>query len=176
MLALISLPTFVLLYSQKTAEGGLMETVVKSHLIGFFQYFLISLALFYCGLPVSVGGWIISYVVNIGVTLLLLNGANKDIKPTDYIKQNKVFWAYMGIAVIVLLAFLFQAVRETEIVGDSRQVWFLKGWTIANTKDLYSFRFLFAPTYPLFIPVVYSFFIQFDCVLGVGAYAPLLVM
>jgi len=176
LLILISLPTFLLLYSPKTINGGLIETFVKSHLIGFFQYFLISLALFYCGLPVNIGGWIISYVVNIGVTALFMKRANTNINPTDYIKPNKVFWVYMGIAIVLLLAFLFQSVRETEIIGDSQQVWFFKGWTFANTNDLYSFRFLFAPTYPLLIPIVYSFFIQFDCVLGVGAYAPLLVI
>lgn len=173
LLALICLPA-VLLIKLKNIYASTLEAILKGGIVGFCQFFLVALGLFYCKVPVSLAGWAIAYLANIVLTVILW----KTVKPGAAVasfRQDKVFWMYFSVVIVILLAFTFETMRKTVIMGDSSFYWFLRGWTFANAKDLYAFPYVWTSMHPLIIPLIYSIFLQTNCVLGVAGYTAVLM-
>ena len=173
LLAIICLPA-ILLAKLKNIYDSTFEAVLMGSIVGFCQFFLVALGLFYCKVPVSLAGWVIAYLGNILLTIVLLKTIKQGAGEAGF-KQDKVFWIYIGIVCVVLLAFILQTMRSTGIASDSAYHWFLRGWVFADSKDIYAFRYVSITIYPLIVPLIYSFFLQTHCALGVAGYTAVLM-
>lgn len=176
LLLMICLPTF-LLFKSKHFYNGNLETMVKAFVVGFFQFFMIGLLLFYCQVPINLSGWSIVYLVHILFSLFIWKHARqRELKSQVQGKSFCFYFLYFGFVCLLLMFYFWQTIRQTAIIGDSGFYWFAKGWTFFNTQDIYSFPYLHAPSYPLLIPLIYNFFLQMDCGLGIAAYTAMLLI
>jgi len=178
LISILCIPTF-LMFQAKNIYFNIIETLVKSFYIGFFQFFLTGLVVFLCKIPVNLWGWGLVYLIHISITFVLWNSIknhDKANKMEFFVIKGKTFWLFICLISIVLILYLFQTIRKTEIIGDSCFFWFVKGWTFYNTHDIYIFQFLHGNSYPLLIPLIYNFFIQMNCGLGIASYSGLLFL
>jgi len=123
------------------------------------------------------GGCLFVYLIHIIATLILWKyiKTDKDVKnKKNEIVLGKTFWIYFIFVCLFLLPYIFETIRRAEIFGDSAFFWFVKGWIFYNVQDIYGFLYLFEPSYPLLIPLIYNFFIQMNCGLGIAGYTALL--
>jgi hypothetical protein len=170
----ICLPTF-LLFKSKHFYNGNLETITKAFVVGFFQFFMIGLLLFYCRVPINLNGWLIVYLVHILFSLFIWKQA-KQRELKSQVQEKVSYFLYFGFVCLLLMFYFWQTIRQTQIYGDSCFYWFAKGWTFYNTQDIHSFPYLHAPSYPLLIPLIYNFFLQMDCGLGIAAYTAMLLI
>jgi hypothetical protein len=149
--------------------------MTKAFVVGYFQFFMIGLLLFYCRVPINLNGWLIVYLVHILFSLFIWKQA-KQRELKSQVQGKVLYFLYFGFVCLLLMFYFWQTIRQTAIIGDSGFYWFAKGWTFYNTQDIYSFPYLHAPGYPLLIPLIYNFFLQMDCGLGIAAYTGMLLI
>ena len=178
LVTMLSLPTLIVFWRKRLYDNSI-ERIVKSLFVGFFQFFIISYFLFFCGVPINLYGWMCVYLLHVLITLIM----GKHIRCYENTKNKRgelefgrTFWAFIIFVGIFLACYFFQVIRGTVIYGDSAFMWFASGWTLSNVQDIYCWRYLHVPHNPLLIPLVYSFFLQLNCTLGIAGYAPLLLI
>jgi len=176
LVLMICLPTF-LVFKSKHFYNGNLETMAKAFILGYFQFFMIGLLLFYCHVPINLRGWVIVYLAHILFSLFIWKQTmRRELKSPVQGKASCFYFIYFSFVCLVLMLYFWQTIRQTAIIGDSGFFWFVKGSTFYNTQDIYSFPYLHGPSYPLLIPLIYNFFLQMDCGFGVAGYTGMLLI
>lgn len=178
LVAMLSVPTIIVFWRKRLYDNPI-ERIVKSLFVGFFQFFIISYLLFFCGVPITLYGWVTVYLLHISITVIL--GKHIRCHETTKNKREKfvfgrTFWVFIIFVGIFLTCYFFQVIRGTVVYGDSGFSWFVSGWTLSNTQDIYCWKYLHYTHSPLLVPLIYSFFLQLNCGLGIAGYTPLLLI
>jgi hypothetical protein len=178
LVTILCLPTLIV-FLRKRLYDNPIEKIVKSVFVGFFQFFAISYLLFFCKVPINPYGWMSVYLLHVSITVILSKyircyGSTKNKR--GKLVFGRPFWVFIIFVGIFLACYFFQVIRGTVVYGDSATYWFLKGWALSNVQDIFCWKFLPYKHEPLLVSLIYSFFLQLNCGLGIAGYTPLLLI
>ena len=142
---------------------------IEASLCSTFTFFLLAWVAFSFGMPITRPGFMMLHGINL---ILFLSFARKFRVKIDFptlkgisIDEIKSFLARNGVEVfsyfLVFLFYLFDTYKFTQIRGDSNFYWYAKGLTLSHERTFEVYRYLYGPTRPSLLPIVYAYFVTF---------------